>query len=138
MCVSVKSVSYPHREKSNSCEGSRKATLFENTSRNFVMEGFCIFTIFIFTIVRCSKYDFISCFIKTSKSSQFFSLPSFAYISLFLRLNRRYVTILRNFFTNFLRTSIARGMRSFPTIRAKFRVSFRKVSVDAFTRDFLV
>lgn len=36
-------------EESNSCEGSRKATLFESTSRNFVMEGFCIFTIF----VRC-------------------------------------------------------------------------------------
>lgn len=116
-------------EKSDSRKGSRKVTLFKSTSRNFVMEGFRIFTIF----VRCSIwFHFL-----LHQNEQEFSVPaSFFRVQLsFLRLNRRYVTILRNFLTDFLRTSIARGMRrSFPTIRAKFRVSFRKVSADTYTR----
>lgn len=121
--------------ESDSRKGSRKATLLESTSRNFVMEGFCIFTIF----VRC--LDMIT-FLASSKLARVLSFCF--YLSSrtqfpFLRLNRRYVTILRNFLTDFLRTSIARSMRrSFPTIRTKFRVSFRKVSADAFTRDLLV
>jgi len=116
-------------EKSDSRKGSRKVTLFKSTSWNFVMEGFRIFTIF----VRClNMIPFLASSKRARVLSSCFLFPRTA---LFLRLNRRYVTILRNFLTDFLRTSIARGMRrSFPTIRAKFRVSFRKVSADTYTR----
>lgn len=85
-------------EKSDSRKGSRKATLFKSTSRNFVMEGFCIFTIF----VRCLN---MIPFLASSKRARVFS-SCFLFPLSFLWLNRRYVTILRNFLTDFLRTSV--------------------------------
>lgn len=113
---------------------SRKATLFESTSRNFVMERFLYF----YYLCSMPRYDSISYFIKASKfrapPSRFFALIDF------LRLNRRkHAAWLHsyscNFLTDFLHLDSTRqscDVDPFPAICVKFQVSFRKVPADAY------
>lgn len=93
--VSIKSIL--SSSKNGFYKGSRKAILFESTSRNFVMERFLYF----YYLCLMPQYDFISCFIKANK---FRVSPSPFFVSqVFLRLNRReHAAWLRSCSCNFL------------------------------------
>lgn len=117
---------------------SRKATLFESTPRNFVIrKDFCIFTIF----VQC--FNMIHFLLHQREQVPSFLFTFFFPDISFLWLNRReHAAWLRsyscNFLTDFLHAWIPRNIRCpFPAIRAKFKVSFRKVSADAYARIYL-
>jgi len=130
----VKSILFSSKKEKRA---SRKATLFENTPRNFIMEKFLYFYYFSSIL----QYDSIFLLHQSERvpSFSFIFLCPYRFFAVKSAGTRGTVTFLTR--VTFLRISYTLGFRNgmrhpFPVIRAKFQVSFRKVPADAYALGF--